>query len=306
MSIQKFIIYASYVILFAFFHFFGFAQSEKKFSLTDDSDSNDNIVMTWNKTTPESEMKDDIKALSEKGITIKYSNVKRNSKDEITAIKVEYSDRKGNSGTMELNNQKPINTIKFYKQGDEVGFGEPSNSNGMLATNDFFNSFSNGQDIMKHFNFGNGDSDMQSFNFSFPNGDNFGKSSSKIIIKKDGKKPLIIEDGEVVEGGDDYTKEEIEEIKKNNKTEFSNGNGQYSFDLRNEADMDNFKKQMEKMQIDLEKIAPNSDKNSQEDFDKTKAEMLKAKEEMLKAKEELEKAKKELEKAKSTLKTQKA
>lgn len=302
MSMYRFIIYISYVILFAFFQTLGFAQTDKKFSLTDSDVSKDNIVMTWNKSTPESEMKDDIKALSERGITIKYSNVKRNSKDEITAIKVEYSDRKGNSGTMELNNQKPINTIKFYKQDDEVGFGEPSNSNGMVATNDFFN----GEDIMKHFNFGNGGSGMQSFNFSFPNGENFGKSNSKIIIKKDSKKPLVIEDGEVVEGGDDYTKEEIEEIKKNNKTEFSNGNSQYSFDLRNEDDMDNFKNQMKKMQIDLEKMTPNSDTESQEDFEKTKAEMLKAKEEMLKAKEELEKAKKDLEKAKSTLKTQKA
>jgi len=306
MSIHRFIIYLTYVIIFTFSQLFGFAQTEKKFSLTDSDISKDNIVMTWNANTPESEMNDDIKALSERGITIKYSNVKRNSKDEITSIKVEYKDRKGNSGAMELNNQKPINTIKFYKQDDEVGFGEPSNSNGMLANNDFFNSFSNGQDIMKHFNFGNGSSDMQSFNFSFPDGDNFGKSSSKIIIKKDGRKPLIIEDGEVIEGGDDYSKDEIEEIKKNNKTEITKGNGQYSFDLRNERDMDKFKKQMEKMQIDLEKTAPNSDKDSQDDFEKTKIEMLKAKEEMLKAKEELEKAKKELEKAKSTLKTQKA
>ncbi len=306
MLANRFIIYVSYVILLAFSQLISFAQTDKKFSLTDSDISKDNIVMTWNATTPESEMKDDIKALSEKGITIKYSNVKRNSKDEITAIKVEYSDRKGNSGAMELNNQKPINTIKFFKQDDEVGFGEPSNSNGMLAGNDFFNNFSGSENFMKQFNFGNGGEDGQSFHFSFPNGDNFGKSSSKIIIQKDGKKPLVIQDGEVIKGGDDYTKEEIEEIKKNNKTENFKGSGQYSFDLRNEDDRDNFKKQMEKMQLDLEKIAPNSNKESQEDFDKTKAEMLKAKEEMLKAKEELENAKKELDKAKSTLKKQKA
>ena len=305
MSIHRFIIYVKYVIIFTFSQLFCFSQTEKKFSLTDSDISKDNIVMTWNATTPESEMKDDIKALSEKGITIKYANIKRNSKDEITAIKVEYSDRKGNSGAMELNNQKPINTITFFKQNDEVGFGEPSSSNGMLASNDFFNNFSNGQDIMKQFNFGNSGGESRSFQFSFPNGDNFGKSSSKIIIQKDGKKPLVIEDGEVIEGGDDYTKEEIEEIKKNNKTEFSNGIVQQSSDLRNEDDRDNFKKEMEKMQLDLEKITPNSDAASQ-DFDKTKAEVLKAKEEMLKAKEELENAKKELEKAKSTLKIKKA
>lgn len=306
MNMHRFIIYVSYVIIFTFFQLFGFAQTDKKFSLTDNDISKDNIVMTWNATTPESEMKDDIKALAEKGITIKYANLKRNSKDEIIGLKMEYSDRRGNSGSMELNNQKPINTIKFFKQDEEIGFGEPSNSSGMLATNDFFNNFSNGQDIMKHFNFGNGGNEGQSFNFSFPNGNNFGKSSSKIIIQKDGKKPLVIEDDEVIEGGDDYTKEELEEIKKNNKTENFKGSEQYSFDLRNEDDRDNFKKQMEKMQLDIEKITPNSNKESQADFDKTKTEMLKAKEEMLKAKEELENAKKELDKAKSTLKTKKA
>lgn len=298
-----------YVVLFMLFHLFNYAQADKSARLTDET-GNDNIFMTWNKNTPETEMKDDIKALSEKGITIKYSNVKRNSKEEITAIKVEYKDRKGNSGTMELNNQNPINTIKFYRQGDEVGFGEPSNANGMWASNDFFN-MPQGENFMKEFNFGGGGPDAQSFTFSFPDGGNFGKSNSKIVIKKDGKKPLIIENGEVIEGGDDYTKEEIEEIKKNNTVEHFGGIGQNfnedSFDLRNGTGMENFKKQMEKMQTDLEKMTPNSnDKEAQDDFDKTKEEMLKAKEEMLKAKAELEKAKKDLEKAKAGMKTRKA
>ena len=59
-----------------------FAQSDK-FALTDTNIHKDDIVMTWNKNTPEQEMKDDCKALAEKGITIKYSDIKRNSKDEI-------------------------------------------------------------------------------------------------------------------------------------------------------------------------------------------------------------------------------
>ena len=61
---------------------FSFAQSENNIH-------KDDIVMTWKKNTPEQEMKDDCKALVEKGITIKYSDVKRNSKDEITGIRVE-------------------------------------------------------------------------------------------------------------------------------------------------------------------------------------------------------------------------
>jgi hypothetical protein len=61
------------------------------------------LLMTWNKNTPESEMKDDIDALKKNGVTIKYSNVKRNDKGEITALKVEYKDSEGNTGSTEYN-----------------------------------------------------------------------------------------------------------------------------------------------------------------------------------------------------------
>jgi hypothetical protein len=71
----------------------GFSQGNL-FSNSENANADD-VVMTWNKDTPEQEMKDDIKAMAEKGITIKYKDVKRNSKNEITAIKVSYEDRKG-------------------------------------------------------------------------------------------------------------------------------------------------------------------------------------------------------------------
>lgn len=281
-----------------------FAQEKPSFILTDD-DSKNNIYMTWNKNTPETEMKDDIQALAEKGITITYSNLKRNSNNEITAIKVTYADRKGNTGAMELNNQNPINTIKFYKQGEEVGFGQPSH--GAYAVHDLLGSYAgDGQIFNENFNFGNG---AQSFNFSFPDNIPFGDSQeSKIIIKKDGKKPLVIQNGEVIEGGDDYTKEELEEIKKNNTSQFFQGMGEINgaFDFRNEKGLENFKKQMEKLQIDLGTMDDeNGAELSKEDMEKTKEELLKAKEEMIKAKEEMEKARRDLQKAKPK-KTQKS
>lgn len=293
----------SCVVVFAFLFQWNCTAQNKSFSLTDDDVHKDDIVMTWKKDTPEQEMKDDIKALAEKGITIKYSDVKRNSDKEITAIHVEYSDRKGNKGQLEYNNQKPIGTIKFYKNGDEIGFGSPSGSYDGLASNDLFqNNFAGAQDILKQFNLGKGNPNSQSFSFSFPNdGESMMRSKSKIMIQKDGKKPLVIEDGEVTEGGDDYTKEELDEIKKSNRIEQFGGNGNNEFDIRSKEGLDNFRKQMERMQSDT----PRMDKD---DFNQTKEEMLKAKEEMIKAREELEKAKKELEKpkTKSALKTQKA
>jgi hypothetical protein len=242
-----------------------FAQDKK----TSEAKQIDNIYMTWNKNTPESEMNDDIKALKEHGVTISYSGVKRNANGEITSIKVDYTDKGGSNGSLSLNNQKPINTIKFYKQDDEMGFGEPGNTNFMMGDN--LAGF-DPDSFMQNFQFGNGENELpgQQFHFEFPEGSSSGESSSKIIIKKDGKKPLVIQDGNVVEGGDDYTKEELEDIKKNNKSEsFSFNDGFGSTDMA-----------------------------------KAKEEMLKAKEEMLKAKEEMENAKKELQKAKS-LKTQK-
>jgi len=270
---------------------FSFAQSENNIH-------KDDIVMTWKKSTPEQEMKDDCKALAEKGITIKYSDVKRNSKEEITGIRVEYLDRKGNKGNLEYDNQKPIGTITFYKNGEEVGFGEPNNSNG-IASNDFMNGFSNPQELLKQFQLGNDKDNSQSFSFSFPkDGESFGQSKSRIQIQKDGKKPLVIEDGKVIEGGDDYLPEELDKIKSENKVEhfgFSTEDGKSNeYDFRNQEGLDNFKKEMNK-------LLP----NSKSEMDSTKEEMLKAKEEMIKAKDELEKARKELEKSKVKVKTQK-
>lgn len=285
----------------AAFTTFSTAQEKAPFSV---ASSNDNIVMTWNKDTPESEMKDDIKALAEKGITIKYSGIKRNSKKEITAVNVEFSDRKGNKGNLNYDNQKPISTIKFFKQDDEIGFGEPSNSANYFAGNSMFNGFSDPRELMKQFQFNNGGGDAQSYSFSFPEGQNFGESKSTIRIQKEGKKPLVIENGEITEGGDDYTKEELDEIKKNNNVENLGSKDGFTkqFDFRSENGLEDFKKQMQKMQDETQKIKPNSDNS---EIDKVKAEMLKAKQEMIKAREELEKTKKEMEKTKQSMKTHK-
>ncbi len=286
---------SSLVIIMSFISVISFAQSDSKFKLTDKNNL-DNVVMTWNKTTPDQEMKDDVKALAEKGISIKYSNIKRNSKNEITAIKVEFADRKGNAGMMELKNQNPINTIKFFKQDDEIGFGEPTNSNSNFGGNSFMNGILNGDEIMKQFNFGNENPNSQSFSFNFPNGEDHNKSS-KIIIQKDGKKPLVIENGEITQGADDYTKEEIEEIKKNNQIE----DNQNSFDFRNQEGLDNFKDRMEKMKNQINQ----NPKSDTPDIEGTKSEMIKAKEEMIKARKELEKAKSELNNVKPNLKSRK-
>lgn len=290
------------LLLLVFVTTTSFAQ-EKKPLLKTTTDTN--VVMTWNKDTPESEMKDDVKALAEKGITIKYSDVKRNSNKEITALKVEFADRKGNKGSLAYDKQNPIDTIVFYNQEDKIGFGEPSNSGQFFAGNNGLNGFSDPRELMKQFQFNNGGGDSKSFSFSFPDGQNFNESKSQIRIQKEGKKPLVIENGEVTEGGDDYTKEEIEEIKKNNKVDnlISTDGFTKQFDFRNDSGLEEFKSQMQKMKSDAEKM---KSFGNDADMEKTKKELQQAKDEMIKAREEMQKAKQELEKSRQTLKSQKS
>ena len=276
----------------------GFSQDKKPFIIKQNDDKGD-IVMTWNANTPEQEMKDDIKALGEHGVTIAYENVKRNSKDQITAIKVTYTDRKGNKGALEMDNQKPINTIKFFKQGENVGFGEPT-SNDFLSSANGFSGFSNGQNPMQLFNFSPGGSDENAKSYSFSFSDDNSSTKSRIFIQKDGKNPLVIEDGKVVQGGDDYTKEELEEIQKNKSVEPSDD----AFLNFNFNDQSNLAEQMKKMQEQLNQLMQKQQDNSQPEENKKL--LQESKEELEKAKEELKKAKEELQKTKSTLKTQKA
>ena len=267
------------------------AQNKKKQDLITINDTSKDVVMTWNKTTPESEMNDDVKALKKYGVTINYSDVKRNAKNEITGLKVSYEDEKGNKGELKLNQQSPISTISFYKAGSEIGFGTPANSNGM--ENFFFNGVPNGK-MLQQFGFhdedGNPSTDNFQFNFSDNNDAPKSNRKSKIVIKKPNKKDLIIEDGEVISGADDYTAEEIEKIKKDSditSDDFRNkdANPLGEFDLRNEKGVQEFKKK-------IKKIISSDETDTDE-----KSELAKAKEEMIKAKEELEKARIALEKA---------
>ena len=276
----------------------GFSQDKKPFIIKQNDDKGD-IVMTWNSNTPEQEMKDDIKALGEHGVTIAYENVKRNSKGQITAIKVTYTDRKGNKGALEMDNQKPINTIKFFKQGENVGFGEPK-SNDFLSSANGFSGFSNGQNPMQLFDFSPGSNNENSKSYSYSFSDDNSSAKSRMFIQKDGKNPLIIEDGEIVQGGDDYTKEELDEIQKNNSVEPSDDD---AFPRFNFNDQGNLAEQMKKMQEQLNQLMQKQQGNSQpEENEKL---LQESKEELQKAKEELKKAKEELQKTKSTLKTQK-
>ncbi|MFV5687977.1 M56 family metallopeptidase [Flavobacterium sp. ZT3R25] len=88
-------------------------------------DTTNATFMTWDKNTSDEEISKDINTLKEQNITIKYSNLKRNSNNEIIGIKVEFKDTKGHFGITEFNGDKAIQPIRFFKTDDEIGFGEP-------------------------------------------------------------------------------------------------------------------------------------------------------------------------------------
>lgn len=293
-----------YLILVSLIFQFNFAQKSKL--LTQNNDTN-SVVMTWNKDTPETEMQDDIKALHKNNeVTIEYSKLKRNDKNEIIALRIEYKDKDGNSGSQEYNGKNPIDGIRFHKDVYGIGFGESQQNMGMA-----FNNFDFG-DLQKQFSnriqidtLGNN----KSFSFNFNDDESPKiKKKSKVVIQKAGKKPLIIEDGKVIEGQDDYSKEEIEKIQNENKMNSGDENLNFNFNSDN-MDLGNLKEQMEKMQRQLQQIMPNVDGNSKLETPKSnndipsREELMKTKDEMLKAKDEMEQAKKELQKAKSELKT---
>ena len=248
----------SFLMLVFTFQATVFAQNNLNETSKDNS-----VVMTWNKNTPEQEMKDDIKALRENnGVTIKYSNLKRNAKNEITSIKIEYSDRDGNSGSQEYKNKNAIPEIQFYKNNGDVGFGNPNN-----------NQFEN---VMNFGNFGSFDlADLQkqlsgrikidtlgnNKSFSFNLNDDFEPKiakKSKIIIQKDGKKPLVIEDGKVIEGESDYSKEEIEKIQNENNL-FENKKPQQLGTDSDKPDLKQLQKQLDDMQKQIQKLQKNND-----------------------------------------------
>jgi hypothetical protein len=196
-----------------------------------------------------------------------------------------------------------------------MGFGEPAQTdflNGLVLGDGF-----NADDQFQKFQFKNDEDGLpgHQFHYEFPNGNSFGgQTSSKIIIQNAGKKPLVMENGTIVEGGDDYTKEELEEIKKNNKIEIYQDSDIPELDFGNN-NTGNLAEQMKRMQEQMNQLMQQQQQAFGSSSPKSKAkkekadsqkELEQAKEEMKQAKKELENAKKELEQAKSSIKMQKA
>jgi hypothetical protein len=227
--------------LFLFVAFHSFAQSSENDSVI--KLLKDSYFVTWNKNTPEQQMKEDVKVFAKIGVTLKYSNVKRNESNEIIAITISYKTKIGEKGSLSYDNIKPIGDIKIYKQNNEVGFGQTP----MFPAGLTFSSSVDPEDTM-----------MKNYKYSYPNEK---PSGPRIItsIQRTGKEPLIIENGKVIEGGSDYTKEEIDEVIKQSN-ESSAGVGGYKQFNYKKGNQD-FSQQLEQIQKQLDDLKQKQENN---------------------------------------------
>ena len=83
------------------------------------------------KNATETEMKEDSRILKEQhGIDYTFSKIKRNSKGEIIAIKIQFDDHNGHNGTSETSGDEPIKPIYFNIKDDKMGFSETNDLSG--------------------------------------------------------------------------------------------------------------------------------------------------------------------------------
>lgn len=319
------------------------AQEKEPTTFTKKSTQRDEVRVVTSKNSSDEEMKKDAAILKEKyGITLKFSKVKRNAAGEITGIKVEFKDKKGNKGVSQVNSDKPIEPIHFYKNDDAIGFGTPRN----------VRVYANNGDEERSYAYSYDDSipDM-SFNIDIeapeapeaPESPELaelpemaaiagGGENSKIIIKKGNKKPVVIINGKIVEGADTMSQKEKDElensIKMNDDGEDTQIiiNGKDMAKIRSEAmanaqiqirkmsprikaqvgrDMERAQKDIERSRVEIERHRPEIER-AREEMERSRPDMEQAKAEMLQAKEEMQKAKAEMEQAKAELDQAKA
>lgn len=172
------------------------------------------------KNATNEEMKNDTKLAKEQlGIDYKFSNVKRNDKGEIIAIKIEYKTKEGKSGKIELDSNNPIETIYFNAEEDKVGFSK----NDFLSSSDENNTtveinYKDAINLVKQNN------DERTNAFAIPNNNKISfitkneNNDDDVVIRQPNftgikvpgeptlnlnTKPIIVLDGSIVEGDTD-------------------------------------------------------------------------------------------------------
>ncbi|SEQ04067.1 hypothetical protein [Flavobacterium urocaniciphilum] len=98
---------------------------------------NNSFELRIDKDMTDAQLKQDESDAKKFDFEVSFSGVKRNDKKEITAIKIAYKDKDGNSGNYNVGSDKPIAPISLTKQFDGSGKGNINIQSGKSKNNMF-------------------------------------------------------------------------------------------------------------------------------------------------------------------------
>jgi hypothetical protein len=255
---------------------FNVFQAQNKLQKLENKSKNGFVLSIDKNMTDEDLKKDQIDA-KEYDFEVTFSGVKRNDKKEITAIKITYKDKDGNSGNYNVDQSSAIDMIKLSKKYDFNGKGSISittGNNDILANNfgwenlrempfdnDFMQQLPNGfnlDNLKEKFQLqlnDNMDGNMKIFKFDGNDLENNPdlkleeeKEENGIITKKysDGKgSTIVIKEGKIEGKEDSGNKKQIKkEIRIESGKSFGTDNN----------DLEKLKEDLEKTKSDLEKL----------------------------------------------------
>lgn len=262
---------------------------------------NNGFELRIDKNMSDDDLKKDEADAKKYDFEVSFSGVKRNDKKEITAIKIAYKDKNGNSGNYNVADETPIAPISIRKQVDARGkglinitsgtmngpFGEAFawNGNGMgnMFNDDMFQglmeqpfqmkgdfNFEKLEELQKELGEGNGMSRSFIFKDGKMMGDNPDMKLEEEQIEDDGTVTKKYSDGK---GGTMIIKEknfssdkegdlnELDKMKKENKIQIEKS---IKIGDDTKIELEKLKSELEKTKTDLEKLKSdlNTDKGS--------------------------------------------
>ena len=259
-----------------------FAQNNRLQQLS--QPKNNSFELRIDKAMTDAQLKQDETDAKKFDFEVSFTGVKRNDKKEITAIKIAYKDKDGNSGNYNVGSDAPIAPITITKQFDGTGKGLINIQSGEKRNDIFGNGFAG---------LGNG-FDRNGFDGMFNNDMFKGLLDDNTIDLEKFKelqkgfsmdslggnfKSFTFKDGEMLGDNPDMKLEEEKTDENGTVTKkYSDGKGntmifsenfgsgtpnqmgkmkiekKYNFNEDDKSDLENLKKELEKTKTDLEKL----------------------------------------------------
>lgn len=305
MNVWKYSLVAPFLVAFMFF-FQVKVEAQTKIEEKLEKNATERVEFIIDKNTTEKEIDKKTSILKEKHqVALKVSKVKRNSDNEITALKIEYKGKNGTSGSTKISSDKPIEPVVFYLETKNGNTSMGLVQNPKSSHNAFVVHSKKGDE--KQVIVWNSD-DENEFDLDIDE-DEINKivnqsidsllTNHKVIIssinKIDSKPPKIIKikkEGKVIIESDDDGDEEIYFI--SDDDEAIANHSEKIIEVQAKA-LERAVRKMEKAKTEMDFEWKKKVKNSERaEMSKMRAELEKVKEEIEKAKEEIIKAKEEL------------